>query len=120
MSQTMILVNDPDLYKEITSDHLTYVRDVFFSNDVRVIGRGLFGIDGPEWKIRREKLNPFFSKKRIDEHFGLINESCKKMIAFALKKDSFDLRGKFFFFNFFFFSVFFFSLFFFLLFRIGF
>jgi cytochrome P450 len=94
MSKTLILVNDPILYKEITSDHITYVRDAYFSHDIHVIGRGLFAIDGPEWKSRREAINPFFSKRKIEEHFNIIVESCEKMIKYALEKKTFDLRSK--------------------------
>lgn len=85
--QPAILIVDPEVTKNIL------VRDfnVFHDRGIYVdpigdpISAGLFGLQGMQWKVMRQKLTPTFTSGKMKYMFGTVLSVAQEMKAFMLE-----------------------------------
>ncbi|XP_062091124.1 cytochrome P450 CYP72A616-like [Humulus lupulus] len=77
-----LIINDPELIKEILSNKLGHFSKPYISPIIRILTKaGLTVLDGEEWATHRRIINPAFHLERLKEMIPAFTVSCGKMIG---------------------------------------
>ncbi|XP_045508409.1 cytochrome P450 6B2-like [Colias croceus] len=95
-----ILVRDPELIRAILVTDFRYFHRRGLSphkQDIELLMRNLFTVDGDAWKLLRQRMTPAFSSAKLKAMFPLIVERTAKLsviaASFAEKGEEVDVRN---------------------------
>lgn len=89
MRNPMLIINDPDLIKQITIkdfDHFTERRLLFDKNAEPLIARSLPSLTGEKWRDMRSTLSPAFTGSKMRQMFELVVESAESLASELMKQ----------------------------------
>lgn len=89
MRNPMLIINDPDLIKQITIkdfDHFTERRLLFDKNAEPLIARSLPSLSGEKWRDMRSTLSPAFTGSKMRQMFELVVESAENLVTELMKQ----------------------------------
>lgn len=93
MRNPMLIINDPDLIKQITIkdfDHFTERRLLFDKNAEPLIARSLPSLSGEKWRDMRSTLSPAFTGSKMRQMFELVVESAENLVTELMKQATAD------------------------------
>ena len=85
MGKPMVLIRDPELYRDISIKNFDYFTDhsAFVSEEMDpIVGRNVFSLKGQHWREVRSMLSPNFTATRMKIMFDLIAECSKDLIEY--------------------------------------
>ncbi|CAH2979172.1 unnamed protein product [Chilo suppressalis] len=76
-----LVIRDSNLIKRILINDFPsfYSRGLNHTNDVEIIRKHLFAIDGDLWRMLRQRMTPAFTSGKLKAMFPLIVERCEKL-----------------------------------------
>ncbi|XP_026474278.1 cytochrome P450 9e2-like [Ctenocephalides felis] len=89
----IVLVNDPELIKQITVKDFDHFIDHRFTIDPNVepmFGRNLVSIKGNKWREMRATLSPAFTGSKMRNMFVLVTECAEELIKYLNSLESKD------------------------------
>jgi len=78
----VLVISDPALIRKIVEMKEGFQRLRFFDNDIKLLGRVLFAIDGKEWEEKRVLLNPHFRAQTVNNLLISISERSMSAIKY--------------------------------------
>lgn len=87
----IVLVNDPELIKQITVKDFDHFIDHRFTIDPNVepmFGRNLVSIKGNKWREMRATLSPAFTGSKMRNMFFLVTECAEELIKYLNSLES--------------------------------
>ncbi|CAG9792228.1 unnamed protein product [Diatraea saccharalis] len=93
-----LIIRDPEIIKAILNNDFSsfYSRGFNHSNDVEILRKNLFAIDGDPWRMLRQRMTPAFTSGKLKAMFPLIVERSEKLqsrtLAAAARNYSLDAR----------------------------
>ncbi|XP_069676321.1 cytochrome P450 9e2-like [Periplaneta americana] len=87
-SNPIVLLRDPDLIKTVTVkdfDNFTDHRAIVTEDSDPLWGKGIFNLQGQQWKDMRSTLSPAFTSSKMKMMFVLVTECGKQLVDFLEK-----------------------------------
>lgn len=90
-----IAINHPDYIQHVLqTNHRNYKQFSLVKLIIKVIGDGLFALEGEQWKKERRLMQPYFHKEIVRSYFTTIDNHAKKMFKDWPSKPELWLRSE--------------------------
>jgi len=87
MGRPAVMVNSPELIREVSDDTLFPKLPAFYDPSKSVMGNGIVAASGEHWKMLRNIINPLFYHNQLKQFSKYMTEGAGELISFLRTKD---------------------------------